>query len=146
MTADQNSDKTFFFSCCYNRKIESIWAGGGNTPILQIVKKGRDLTQSHDKSPYYNKQKCQKGMTIKDVTKKFGNTAIDDRLRTVSWSSYSHPTGVVHRFTGLTFPLPQQPWNQIDTHLKICKQTSLYRHQTNSHTKRRGSKSDTHTA
>ena len=30
--------------------------------------------------------------------KKFDYTAIADRLRTVIWSNYSHPTGVVNRF------------------------------------------------
>ena len=42
----------------------------------------------------------------KKATKKFDYTAIADRLRTVSWSCYSQPTGVVNRFTGSTFPLP----------------------------------------
>ena len=37
---------------------------------------------------------------IKNATKKFDYTAVADRLRTVSWSNYSHPTGVVNRFTG----------------------------------------------
>ena len=43
----------------------------------------------------------------KNATKKFHYTAIADRLRTASWSIYSHPTDVVNRnrFTGLTFPL-----------------------------------------
>ena len=40
------------------------------------------------------------------ATKKFDNTAILDRLRTVSRSNYIHPTGVVNRFTGATFSLP----------------------------------------
>ena len=31
----------------------------------------------------------------KNATKKFDYTAVTDRLRTVSWSTYSHPTGVV---------------------------------------------------
>ena len=35
-----------------------------------------------------------------NATKKFDYTAVADRLRTVSWSNYSHPTGVVNRFTG----------------------------------------------
>ena len=34
------------------------------------------------------------------ATKKFDYTAVADRLRTVSWSNYGHPTGVVNRFTG----------------------------------------------
>ena len=33
-----------------------------------------------------------------NVTKKFDYRAIADRLRTVSWSNYGHPTGVVYRF------------------------------------------------
>ena len=43
---------------------------------------------------------------INNVTKKFDYTAVADRLRTVSWSNYCHPTGVVNRFTDPTFPLP----------------------------------------
>ena len=41
-----------------------------------------------------------------NATKKFEYTAVADRLRTVSWSIYGHPTGVVNLFTGPTFPLP----------------------------------------
>ena len=41
-----------------------------------------------------------------NATKKFDYTAVADRLRTVSWSNYGHPTGVVNQFTGQTFPLP----------------------------------------
>ena len=37
---------------------------------------------------------------INNATKKFDYTAVADRLRTVSWSNHSHPTGVVNRFTG----------------------------------------------
>ena len=40
-----------------------------------------------------------------NATKKFVYTAIVDWLRTVSWSNYSHPTGVVNGFTGPPFPL-----------------------------------------
>ena len=48
-----------------------------------------------------HQQKCQKGkVTTQQHTKKFDYTAVADRLRTVSWSNYSHPTGVVNRFTG----------------------------------------------
>ena len=45
----------------------------------------------------------------KDATNTFDYacTTITDRLRTVSWSNNSHPTGVVNlRFKGPTFPLP----------------------------------------
>ena len=50
------------------------------------------------------------------ATKKFDYTTVADRLRTVIWSNYGNPTGVVNRFTGPIFPLPQQPCNQKDTH------------------------------
>ena len=45
---------------------------------------------------------------------KFDNTAITDRL-----SYYSHPSGVVNRFTGTPSHSPQQPCNKKDTRLKI---------------------------
>ena len=32
-----------------------------------------------------------------NVTKKFDYTAVADRIRTVSWSNYEHPTGVVYQ-------------------------------------------------
>ena len=41
-----------------------------------------------------------------NVKNKFDYTAIEHRLRMVSWSNYGHPTGVVNRFTGPTVPLP----------------------------------------
>ena len=54
-----------------------------------------------------HQQKCQKGkVTTPTEPQKFDYTAIADRLRTVSWSNYSHQTGVVNRFTGPTFSLP----------------------------------------
>ena len=56
-----------------------------------------------------------------NATKKFDYTAVADRLSTVSWSNYGHPTGVVNRFTGPPSQAPQQPCNQKDTHLKNCK-------------------------
>ena len=56
-----------------------------------------------------------------NATKKIDYTAIVDRLRTVSWSNYSHPTGVVNRLTGPPTYSRQQPCNQKDTHVKICK-------------------------
>ena len=46
----------------------------------------------------------------------------------------------VKKITDPSSHSPQYPCNQKDTHLKICKYTSLYRQQTNSHTKRRGHK------
>ena len=35
----------------------------------------------------------------------FDYTAIVNRIKTASWSSYSHPTDVFKRFTGPTYPL-----------------------------------------
>ena len=59
---------------------------------ISIVKrKGRYLTQSYDKSPYTHR-KIQKQS---DNTKTPPKTTIADRLRTVSWSDDSHPTGVI---------------------------------------------------
>ena len=55
-----------------------------------------------------HQQKCQKGNT-NNATKKFDYTTVADRLRTVSWSSYGHPTVVVNLFTGPTkyyIPIP----------------------------------------
>ena len=54
-----------------------------------------------------------------NATKKFDYTAVADRLRTVSWSNYGHPTGVVNLVYGPNLPhSPQQPCNQKDTSLK----------------------------
>ena len=44
----------------------------------------------------------------RDNTKRHQNyTAIVFNFRTVSWSNYSYPTGVVNQFTCPTFPLPE---------------------------------------
>ena len=67
--------------------------------------KWRDLTKSYDKSPYTNKNIKMANDNINNTTKKSDYTAIADRLRTVSWSNYGHPTGVVNQFTSPTFPL-----------------------------------------
>ena len=70
--------------------------------------KGRDLTQSYDKSPYTNGQfeKRKVTTTTKNATKNVDYTGIADRLRKVSWSNVSQPTGVVQPVYGITtFPL-----------------------------------------
>ena len=54
-----------------------------------------------------------------DATKKFDYTAIADRLGTVSWNNYDHPTD--RGLRAKPSNSPQQPCNQKDTHLKICK-------------------------
>ena len=42
-----------------------------------------------------------------NVTKKFDYTAVANRLRTVSWSNYGHPTGVVNLVYGPNLPTPR---------------------------------------
>ena len=70
--------------------------------------KGRDLTQSYDKSPLHQ-QNFQKGkMTTQTTLQKSSITAVADRLRTVSWSNYGHPTGVVNLVYGPNLPTPRK--------------------------------------
>ena len=57
-------------------------------------KKEGDLTQSYDKSPIPTENSKTKGQHT-NATKNFDYVTIADRLRTVSWSNDSHPTGVV---------------------------------------------------
>ena len=72
----------------------------------QLSEKGRDLTQSYDKSPYTDRTIQKATWKHKDDTKNFDYTTIADRLRTVSWGNDSHPTGVVKPVYGIpTFPL-----------------------------------------
>ena len=42
-----------------------------------------------------------------NARKKFDYTAVADRLRTVSWSGYGHPTGVVNLVYGPNLPTPR---------------------------------------
>ena len=41
-----------------------------------------------------------------NVTKKLDYRAVADRLRTVNWSNYGHPTGVVNLVYGPSLPTP----------------------------------------
>ena len=66
--------------------------------------KGRDLTQSYDKSPYTNRNVKRAKWQHKQRHKKFDYTTVVDRLRTVSWSNHGYPTGVVNRFYGAHLP------------------------------------------
>ena len=69
-------------------------------------KKGRDLTQSCDKNPYTHRTIQKATWQHKNATKNFDYTTIADRLRTVSWSNSSQPTGVVNPvYERSTFPL-----------------------------------------
>ena len=69
--------------------------------------KGRDLTRSHDKSPYISRNVKRAEWQHKQRHKKFDNTAVADRQRTVSWSNYGHPTGVVNLVFGPKLPTPR---------------------------------------
>ena len=76
--------------------------------------KGRDLTQSYDKSQYTNRniQQAKSKYKIRHHKKK-----IADRLRTVSWWNSNHPTGVVKWVTSAQPSyLPQYPCNVKDKH------------------------------
>ena len=44
---------------------------------------------------------------INNATKKFDYTEVADKLRTVSWSNYGYPTGVVNLVYGPNLPTPR---------------------------------------
>ena len=69
--------------------------------------KGRDLTQSYDKSPNTNRKVKRTKWQHKQRHKKFDYIAVTDRLRTVSLSNYGHPTGVVNLVYGPNLPTPR---------------------------------------
>ena len=58
------------------------------------------ITQTPAPTEIYEKQTQQ----YKDATKELDNTAIADKLKTVSWSRQSHPTGVVKPVSGPNIP------------------------------------------
>ena len=69
---------------------------------------GRDLTQLYDKSPYTHRKIQQATWQHKKHHQNFDYTTIADRLRTVSWSNSSYPTGVVKPvYERSTFPLTE---------------------------------------
>ena len=53
-----------------------------------------------------------------NATKKFDYTAVADRLRTVSWSNYGHPTGVVNLVYGPNLPTNRNSIVIKRTHVK----------------------------
>ena len=66
----------------------------------------RDLTQSYDRNPYTHRKVQKAKQQHKNPTKNFDYITIADRLRSVSWSNNSHPTGVVKLvYECSTFPL-----------------------------------------
>ena len=59
------------------------------------------------KSPTPTEMSKGQGDNTNNATKKFDYTAVADRLRTVSWSNYGHPTGVVNLVYGPNLPTPR---------------------------------------
>ena len=53
--------------------------------------KGRDLTQSYDKSPYTHRKIQKASRQRNNANKNLDYTTIADRLRTVSWRHSSQP-------------------------------------------------------
>ena len=53
-----------------------------------------------------------------NATKKFDYTAVADRLMTVSWSNYGHPTGVVNLVYGPNIPTNRNSRVIKRTHVK----------------------------
>ena len=85
-----------------------FYSDGKFSQMTRLIKekKGRDLTQSYDKNPYTHRTIQKATWQHKNATKNFDYTTIADRLRTVSWSNSSHPTGVVKPvYERSTFPL-----------------------------------------
>ena len=92
--------KKFLFSYC------KADAKGQVTRLLTLVlierislvefmrEKGRDVTQSYDKNPTPTKKSKKQRDNI-NATKNLDYTTTADRLKTVSWSNNSQPTGVV---------------------------------------------------
>ena len=85
---------------------DSVYHADSRIFLPTFYKKGRDLTQSYDKSPYTHRKIQKQRDNIKNTKKTFDYTTIADRLSTVSWSNSTQPTGVVkHVYERLTFPL-----------------------------------------
>ena len=85
-------------------KIMWIQKGWWNKPTklqFQSREKGRELTQSYDKSPYTHRKNPKRNMTTQKRHQTFDYTAIADRLKTVSWANDSHQTGVVKPVYGI---------------------------------------------
>ena len=55
-------------------------------------------------NPLYSRNVKRAKWQHKQRNKKFNYTAVADRLRTVSWSNYGQPTGVVYRFYRANLP------------------------------------------
>ena len=58
------------------------------------------------KAPTPTEMSKEQNDNTNNATKKFDYRAVADRLRTVSWSNYDHPTGVVNLVYGPNLPTP----------------------------------------
>ena len=84
------------------------------------------FTDTRWQKPIYHQKMKFKGKH-KDAIKNLDYTMIEDRLRTISWSIYCYPTGVVKPVTGSQpSHLSQKLCNQKDTHWK-CVNIPHYR-------------------
>ena len=54
---------------------------------MMLREKGKDLTQSYDKSPYTHRKIQKAAGQHKNANKNFNYTTIADRIRAVSWSN-----------------------------------------------------------
>ena len=70
-------------------------------PSHEWREKGRDLTQSYDKSPYTHRIIKKTNATTQNATKNFDYKTITDRLRTVSWGNDSDATGMIKPVYGI---------------------------------------------
>ena len=94
---------TYWYDTCFHCLTSAL---NDMCPAQFLKRKGRDLTQSYDKSPYTHRKIPKTTWQHKNATKIFDYTAIADRLRTVSSSSSSRPIGVVKPvYERSTFPL-----------------------------------------
>ena len=64
------------------------------------------LVLSMTKAPTPTKMSKGQNDNTNNATKKFDYRAVEDRLRTVSWSNYGHPTVVVNLVYGPNLPTP----------------------------------------
>ena len=95
----------------------SVGKSDGQSKLLQIYgmkmskEKGRTLIKRNFISRKEQQKQCHQSVWVHNV-------------RTVSWSNYSNPTGVVNRFTDPAFPvhatIVQSKWHR----LKICSHVS----------------------
>ena len=99
----QNILKEFLFTLILHAM--HIVASDLNIIQSHKEKKGRVLTRHMTKAPIPTEMSKGQSDNTNNATKKFDYTAIADRLRTVSWNNYSHPTVGVNWFTDHTSPL-----------------------------------------